>query len=146
MNTMFYKENLSDITLDHFTAAAFAAMAAEYADIGLLGIPTGEDVLLFGSEGRENGKYYRRSVVSLRNYCGTLEMLVTDAKGRFLVYSKVDGLSPEETVQELFRQFQTVKHLVETETEPSFRKREISDELFRIWCDKAACFVQDIKN
>lgn len=145
MNTLFYKENLNDITYDHFATAAFAAMAAEYANVGVLGIPTGDDIVVFGSEGKENGKFYRRSVVSLRNYCGTLEMLITDAKGRFLVYSKVDGLSAEDVVKELFRQFQAVKQLVETETEPSFRKKEIGKEIIRLWREKAASFVQDMQ-
>ena len=57
MNTLFYKENLNDITYDHFATAAFAAMAAEYANVGVLGIPTGDDFLVFGSEGKENGKF-----------------------------------------------------------------------------------------
>ena len=90
-------------------------MCSEITNIAPLGF-SGDDFILFGrfieaSESKD-GKWHMESMVTLRNYCGGLEMLVTDKKGNFLVHSNVDGMSQDEVVEELYREFLSVKHLV----------------------------------
>ncbi|MBS6954268.1 MAG: hypothetical protein KH230_13705 [Enterocloster asparagiformis] len=116
MNENFKKDSLEDITYEHFEATACTAMTTGYKEIAPIGIPIGEDYLLYGT----GNEVKRESLITVRNYCGTLELLVTDKNGRLLVYSEINGLPPRETIQELYREFLVVKHLVDTETEPSF--------------------------
>lgn len=123
-NYAFVKENLNDITLDYFKMVAITCMNSGINHICPLGC-SGDNFMLYGkfikAEESEDGNWHRESMVSLRNYFGILEMLVTDKKGRFLVYSKVDGMSVDEVIEELFREFCNVKHLVNKETKETFK-------------------------
>ena len=125
----FVKENLDDITLDYFKMVANICMCSEITNIAPLGF-SGDDFILFGrfieaSESKD-GKWHMESMVTLRNYCGGLEMLVTDKKGNFLVHSNVDGMSQDEVVEELYREFLSVKHLVMKTTKRAFENWDVS--------------------
>ena len=123
-NYAFVKENLDDITLEYFKMVAITCMNSGINSICPFGC-SGDNFMLYGkfikAEESEDGDWHRKSMVSLRNYFGSLEMLVTDKKGRFLVYSKVDGMSVDEVVEELFREFCNVKHLVDKITTETFK-------------------------
>lgn len=130
-NYAFVKDNLKDITYDYFKMVAITCMNAGINHIAPLGC-SGDHFVLYGKfiEAKESkdGKWHRESMVSLRNYFGSIEMLVTDKKGRFLVYSNVDGMSVDGVIEELFRQFCTVKQLIDQITKETFKDSlEISD-------------------
>lgn len=136
MIDLFKKNTLEEITYDHFKLAAFATMTAGYTQIAPIGIPSGDDVCLYGESGAdEHGHFYRKSLITLRNYNGSLELLVTNKSGHFLLYSQLDGLPAEQTIQELYRQFLSVKSLVDTDCNPSFPKGKITDEMIREYKD-----------
>lgn len=131
-NYAFVKENLNDITLDYFKMVAITCMNSGIANIAPFGC-SGDHFIIYGkfidAKESKDEKWHRESMVSLRNYFGTLEMLVTDKKGRFLVYSKVDGMSVDEVIEELFREFCSVKHLITKTTKETFKDAlEISNE------------------
>lgn len=138
MEQLFKKENLDDISYEHFEMAAYAAMTAGYSEIALIGIPTGEEIILHGSQGEFEGRFRRTSLVSLRNYCDSLELLVTDKKGKFLIYSKIDGLSSKEVIEEAYREFLSVKHLILTEAVPAFPKGNMDSSLIKEWNEQWA--------
>lgn len=111
-NYAFVKENLDDITLEYFKMVAITCMNSGINSICPFGC-SGDNFMLYGkfikAEESEDGNWHRKSMVSLRNYFGSLEMLVTDKKGRFLVYSKVDGMSVEAYYLKLESEKETIK-------------------------------------
>ena len=123
INETLKLERLEDITFEKFEKAAYAAMAAGHIGMPFADVPTGTEFLLFG-----DGQFEKKSVVSLQNDGGSLRLLVTDVVGRYLVCSQFNGLSAREVVQELYRQFLTVRHLVQTEAKPTFSN--IEDTLY----------------
>lgn len=76
------KDKISEINQDLFRESILKCYEDGITAIAPLG-RCGETVVLFGSEG--NG---RCSLVSVRNYCGDPELLITDKKGRFLFYGR----------------------------------------------------------
>lgn len=93
-NYAFKKDNLEDITIEDFKLAICAAMNSGINHVAPLGC-SGDDFLLYGRfipyEESEDGNWHRESMVTIRNYCGTPELLVTDKEGNFLFYGKMFG-------------------------------------------------------
>ena len=145
-NLDFHVSNLEDITLDRFSAAAYACMFAGFKDIGLGGFPCGADYDLYGefveAKDSPDGKWHRVSLVSLRNYCGSLEMLVTDRNGLFLTYTKIDGGSTEEVIRRMYKLFLDCKPFIDVECGHSFAKNEIDESLCKLLVDKIKAFKE----
>lgn len=84
---MAYNKQLLQPSLDGISKQLFAdAISLCFRDgitsRALLGF-SGDTILLHGSE--EGG---RKSVVSIRNYCDSPELLITDSAGNFLFYGR----------------------------------------------------------
>ena len=131
-NYAFIKKNLDEITLDYFKMVANICMTSNISNIAPLGFSS-DSFLLFGrfidvSESKD-GKWHRESMVQLRNYCGELQLLVTDKKGKFLVHSSVNGLSANEIIEELYRQFLLVKPYIKKTIKETFKNWDISDNV-----------------
>lgn len=107
----YKKDNLDDITLDYMKEMAIITMASGITEFAIIGC-SGATYYLYGES--------RKAEVSFRNYCGTLEMLITDLNGRIIIYNKLNGLPFDELIEEYYRQFLIVKHLIETEVHHTF--------------------------
>lgn len=107
----YKKDSLDDITLDYMKEMAIITMNSGINNFAIVGC-SGDTYYLYGES--------RRAEVSFRNYCGTLELLITDLNGRFIIYNKLDGLSFDDLINEYYKQFLVVKHLIETEVHHTF--------------------------
>lgn len=104
---------LSDINLQTFKDGIFLAYKDGITSIAPLGM-SGNTVILY--EAKEEKQSGRVSQVSLRNYCGSVELLITDVKGSFLFYGRYDyriGLSF--VAKEYFRVFNKVRKHIQKE-------------------------------
>lgn len=98
------KNKLSEISKNTFKEAIFLSYKNGCTSSAPLGW-SGDNIVLFGTE--ENG---RRSLVSIRNYCGDAELLITDVKGNFLFYGRFDvNLGLEFLADQYYRIFRKVK-------------------------------------
>lgn len=118
----YKKENLDDITLDYMKEMAIITMKAKIENFALLGCSS-NDFILFSGKGK--------SQVSFRNYCGNLEMLITDINRNFLIYTQIDGLSFDELLEEYYRQFLKVKHLIEKENHKTFDTNWFNEDVIK---------------
>lgn len=93
-NYTFIKEDLDDITVEDFKLAIYTAMNSGINHVAPLGC-SGDNFFLYGrfipSEESSDGAWHRESQVTIRNYCGTPELLITDKEGSFLFYGKIFG-------------------------------------------------------
>ena len=105
------KDNLDNITLEYMRDMAVMTMNSGINNFAIIGCSS-DTYYLYGES--------RKSQVSFRNYCGGLEMLITDLDGKFITYNKLDGLSFDDLISEYYRQFLTVKHLIETKVNKTF--------------------------
>lgn len=107
----YKKENLNDITFEYMKDMATMTMNSGINNFAIIGC-SGDTYFLYG-EGR-------KSQVSFRNYCGSLELLITDKNGNFIIYNKLDGLSFDDLIIEYYKQFLSVKHLINTKIKKTF--------------------------
>lgn len=124
-----------DVTRGQFERCAALAMTEGRNTTGNLLFPAGDDVIVCGECGKGEDCFERRSLVSFRNYCGTLEMLVTDSRGRFIVYTKLDGLPKESVIEEYWHEFELVRHLIGGRIDHAF-SQEIKDNAVKGWLDR----------
>ena len=145
----FHVDSLSELTPDLFSAASVACMCAGFSEISIAGFATGDDFILYGrhisGEESEDGRFHRESIVQLRNYCGSLEMLVTDKAGLFLTYTKIDGGDPNEVIGRMYRLFEECKPYIDEKVEHSFTESEITGELVRKWRARIAGFDAQVE-
>lgn len=130
-NYCFVKDNLDDITKEYMSMVAKVAMNTGISTIAPLGF-SGDSFYLYGrfidNKESDDGKWHRESVVSFRNYCDTLEMLITDKSGKFLIYTKKDGLAFDELIDSFYFDFCSVKSLIDGNVKPTFEKTEINND------------------
>ncbi len=101
------KTDLNEITLDTFKCGIYEAYKGGITSIAPLG-RSGETIILY--DDRKPGDTNRVSQVSLRNYGGDCELLITDKNGSFLFYGRYDCRQGLEFVaEEYFRMFKKVK-------------------------------------
>jgi len=111
------QQKLRKVNLDLVKKGVFLAFRDGITSRAPLGW-SGDTIILFGDE-----KEGRRSVISLRNHCGDVELLVTDVNGHFLFCGKYDPNLGIEWVASLH--YDTIKRLrpfVEIEVEQKFMK------------------------
>lgn len=107
----YRKDNLDNITLEYMKDMAIMTMNSGINNFAIIGC-SGDTYYLYGES--------RKAQVSFRNYCGGLEMLITDLDGNFITYNKLDGLSFDDLINEYHRQFLVVRHLIETKVNKTF--------------------------
>jgi len=83
-NYSMIKENLYEITKETFKEAIFLAYKGGITSLAPLGF-SGDTIILHGTK---NEKTSRVSQVSIRNYSGDAELLITDREGHFLFYGR----------------------------------------------------------
>lgn len=111
-NKSLIKNSLKKITRPLFQKAIFECYRGGIASKALLGW-SGDNIVLYGTE--ERG---RVSLISIRNYCGSAELLITDRKGRFLFYGRYDvNLGLRFIAEQYYQIFRQVKDKIETEIE-----------------------------
>ncbi|MFY7733755.1 MAG: hypothetical protein ACOVSR_09755 [Bacteroidia bacterium] len=79
-NYSMAKENLCEITKETFKEAVFMAYKGGIISLAPLGF-SGDTIIIHGTK---NEKTSRVSEVSIRNYSGDAELLITDSEGHFL--------------------------------------------------------------
>lgn len=120
-NKELIKENLSDISKDSFKEAIFLCYKDGITARAPLGF-SGDSIMLFGNETPD-----RVSVVSIRNYSGDAELLITDKKGRFLFYGRFDVDMGLDFVADMYwKIFNKLKSKIET-VMPSDSKFKVKD-------------------
>lgn len=111
-NYAFTKENLSDITLQDFKTVMAVSLKSGINHIAPLGC-SGDDFNLYGrfisSSETTDGNWKRESCVSIRNYCGTPELLISDKTGNTLYYGRFYHMKLEDMAEEYFRIFNMLK-------------------------------------
>ena len=120
-NYKYKKNTLDEITEELIFEAACTTMTSGFTSIAPLGF-NGDTFILYEGVKEEGNNTTRCSQISLRNYCGILELLITDKEGGFIIYNQLDGLTAEEIVKEYYRQFLTVKHLIDKKIERAFQE------------------------
>lgn len=121
-NKTLLKKDIDEITIQTFRDAVFLCYKIGITSIAPLGC-SGDTILLHGDE--ENG---RESVVSIRNYSGDAELLITDKQGKFLFYGifSID-LNVDFVVNQYWAIFQILKNKINTDVEniSEFKKLEL---------------------
>jgi len=117
------KTDLSLITQRVFEEAIFLAYAGGISTTAPLGF-SGDTVLLHGESTPEVS---RRSMVSVRNYSGDAELLITDAAGKFLFYGRLSiDFGVEEVAAFYWNTFQAVRSQIEGKMPKSASFRELA--------------------
>lgn len=83
-NYKYAKSSLSEITKETFKEAIFLCYKDGITSLAPLGF-SGDTIILHGSKSADVS---RISQVSIRNYSGDAELLITDRKGHFLFYGR----------------------------------------------------------
>lgn len=123
-NRSIMKNTLDEINIDSFKEAIFLCYKDGITSVAPLGI-SGDTILLHATNGES-----RRSEVSIRNYCGDAELLITDAKGNFIFYGRFHcSVGVESLAFEYFRIFTKVKDRIigELPNRPNFSNCNISE-------------------
>ena len=111
-NYAFIKEDLENITLEDFKTVMAVCLKSGINHIAPLGC-SGDDFNLYGrfipSSETADGNWKRESCVSIRNYCGTPELLISDKSGNTLFYGKFYHMEFEDLSKEYFRIFNMLK-------------------------------------
>lgn len=127
-NKYKYRVNSLDlVTRELFEQAINAAMGDDNTSSNPL-FPNGDSWYVYGKfvpkEESDDGEWHRVSQVSFRNYCGNCEMLITDVAGNFIIYTKIDGLSRSDLIDEYYREFILVRHLIDSEIKDTFNEEK----------------------
>jgi len=111
-NYAFIKEDLNDITLEDFKTVMAVGLKSGINHIAPLGC-SGDDFNLYGrfipSSESTDGNWKRESCVSIRNYCGTPELLISDKSGNTLYYGRFYHMEFGDMAKEYFRIFCMLK-------------------------------------
>lgn len=109
MNDKYHTTDIDTLDESVFFNAIKDAIDGGVTSAAPLGY-SGQDFLLHGKSFRG-----RESVVSIRMHSGTIELLVTDIRGRFLVYNRLNiDLPIGYIAKEHYRSFNLVKHIIKT--------------------------------
>lgn len=122
--------NLNEVTKDLFEKGIKLAMGMGVTQVAPLGF-SGDDVILFGTSGVEvEGEgWERRSLIQIRNYCSTPELLITDKEGRFLFYGRFDVNDYDFILDQFWNIFVLLKEKIESHEEKLKKKILIGKKL-----------------
>lgn len=121
-NKELHKKNISEITEELFKEAIFLCYKGGITSRAPLGF-SGDDILLLGKA--EGG---RKGLVSIRNYCGDAEMLITDMDGKFLFYGRYDiDLGVDFVVSQYWQMFNLIKDKINTVVEQKSKFKNLSE-------------------
>ena len=116
-NYAFVKEDINEITLEDFKTVMAVCLKAGANHIAPLGC-SGDNLCLHGRflecDETDDGNWKRVSIVSIRNYCGSPELLISDKAGHTLYYGKYYHMDFKEMANEYFRVFTMLKDKVDT--------------------------------
>ena len=114
-NYALVKEDINDITLEDFKSAMAICINKGVNHIAPLGC-SGDTYYLHGkfipSSESKDGYWKRQSVVTVRNYCGSPELLISDKAGHTLYYGKYYHMEFDEMANEYYRVFNLLKHKI----------------------------------
>ena len=150
-NYAFVKENLESITLEDFKTVMAICLKSGINHIAPLGC-SGDDFALYGrfipSSETKDGNWKRESMVSIRNYCGTPELLISDKAGNTLFYGKFYHMDFEDMSKEYYRVFTMLKDKIGRKN--NFKKLDLKILDDAIVDDKAfemlAKYIEDKNN
>ena len=134
-------EDVESLSEGLFIDACQRAMGYGFTS-GWAAFPTGASVWLLamddyrGDSLPKESKFYQApkskpgTSIQLRNYLGTLELLITDCAGGHWLYNKIDGLEASELIDEYWREVQLFIPKLGQEKESTFAdsKEKIFDE------------------
>lgn len=137
--------DLNDVNIELLERVCDAAMGQNNTSINPL-FPNGDTWMIYSPwESQEQFEAEnpeakpceaRRSGISFRNYCGTLELLVKDADGSHVIYNKINGLTKDDLLAEYFREITLVKHLIGQKSQKTFAEesRRMYEDNFKKFC------------
>lgn len=115
-NYALLKENINEIALEDFKSAMAICISKGVNHIAPLGC-SGDTYYLHGkfipSSETKDGYWKRQSVVTIRNYCGSPELLISDKAGHTLYYGKYYHMEFDDMAEEYFRVFNMLKHKID---------------------------------
>lgn len=129
MNELFKVDKLSKITRKHFRMACFAAMNGCAELKGLLGVPCGDDYILYSGEGK--------ATVQVRNYSGMLALHIVSKNGTWLISGYIDGMDAKNVIREAYRQFRRARPYIDKELWRAFDLK-IADGASARWMNRVA--------
>ncbi len=91
---------------------------------------SGDDIVLFGEPQYPNpkGGTKRHSLISIRNYCGSAELLITDTEGRFLFYGRYDvNIGLDFVARQYLSIFKKVRRWIEVSLPQNSKFNDIPD-------------------
>lgn len=125
-NKEIEKEDISEITKETFKEAIYLAYRDGITSKAPLGF-SGDTIIIHGDK---NETTSRVSQVSVRNYCGDAELLITDQVGNFLFYGRFRiDLGVEYVVEQYWNIFNLVKDSIKDIVirKSSFKNIQIPD-------------------
>ena len=82
--------NLDSLTEKDFKDSIAKCLNMDMTTVAPLGASS-DEINLNGFHGKIDGKWHRISLIQMRNYCGSPELLITDKAGNFLFYGQMDA-------------------------------------------------------
>lgn len=137
MNEIFKVDSIAEITKEHFTMACVAAMAQEEELKGMLGVPCGDDFLLYSGPGK--------SIVEVRNWSHMLSLHVVSKSGKWIVSSHIEGMGAEGVIEEAWRQFESARPYIKTEARRAFTHMVLAEGACARWLEGQEDMMKKIK-
>lgn len=113
----FSQNNIDSITKELLKEVIAYVILAPITSIAPLGF-SGSDYYLYGkfieSTKSDDGDWHRQSIVSIRNYNGCPELLITDKNGRFLFYGEYDVNDYDFIVDRFYETIQLLKNKIDS--------------------------------
>lgn len=138
MNELFKVDKLDDLTREHFSMACVAAMTEEEELRGLLGVPCGDDYLLWAGEGSAK--------VEVRNWSRMLTLFIVSKNGTWLTSDHIDGMGAEAVIDEAYRRFTVAKPYIEHELEKAFTPVKLKEGAVKSWTENVEAYARKVKD
>lgn len=137
MNDLFKVDSLNDITPEHFKLACIAAMAQPEEIKCLLGIPTGDDFVLY--EGKNKAYVY------VRNWSGMLTLFIQSENGTWLTSDHIEGMGIDGVIDEAYRRFTVAKPFIKKKNiEKAFKETQLAEGACSRWLQGTEEYMKKI--
>jgi len=113
-NYSLRKKNINHITKNLFEKAIEECYRDGITSVAPLGY-SGDDIVLYGTP-KDPVTNNRKFLISVRNYCGKPELLITDTVGNFLFYGRYHNyMGKKEIAKEFYKIFRKMKKYIHKE-------------------------------
>ena len=137
MNELFRVDSLDEITEEHFEMACVAAMSEQEELKGLLGVPCGDDYLLYLGKDK--------AMITVRNWSHMLSLHITSRSGIWLTCDHIEGMGVDGVIAEEYRRFLVAKPYINKKCDRAFKEVELSEGSPARWMDYTEGIMQKIR-